>query len=73
MTGRGLVAAAITVRSTDPGSPDIVAQTILDGMEKDAYRVLIGSDAKMTDFMYRLNPAYAAKMIFNQMKELLGE
>jgi hypothetical protein len=42
-------------------------------MEKDSYRVLIGSDAWLMDFLYRLSPKRAAGFIFNQMKELLGE
>jgi len=49
------------------------AQVILDGIEKDSYRVLIGRDAKMMDFLYRLNPKSAAKLIFSQMKELLSQ
>ncbi len=52
---------------------DVAAKTIIDGMENDSYRVLIGSDAKMTDFMYRLNPKGAAQMIYKQMKALLPE
>jgi len=52
-------------------APDVAAQTILNGMENDQYRVLIGSDAKAMDFFYRLNPKRAAKLIFDQMKSLL--
>jgi short-subunit dehydrogenase len=53
--------------------PSEAARKILDGMEKDSYRVLIGSDASLMDFLYRLSPKRAAGFIFNQMKELLGE
>jgi short-subunit dehydrogenase len=53
-------------------SPEVAALNILNGIEKDAYHVLIGSDAKMMDFMSRLNPKGAAKLIYNQMKSLLG-
>ena len=53
-------------------SPLRAAQTILDGMESDQYRVLIGSDSKMMDFFYRLNPKGAAMLIYNQMKTLLA-
>jgi NAD(P)-dependent dehydrogenase (short-subunit alcohol dehydrogenase family) len=53
--------------------PSEAAQKTLDGMEKDSYRVLIGSDASLMDFLYRLSPKRAAGFIFNQMKELLGE
>jgi len=48
------------------------AQIILDGMEKDKFRVLVGSDAKMLDRMYRLSPARAAGFIAGKMKDLLG-
>ena len=49
------------------------AQIIIDGMEQNRYRVLVGKDAKFMDSLYRLNPAYAAKLIYSKMKALLGE
>ena len=49
------------------------AGIILDGIEKNRYRVLIGSDAKFMDFIYGINPQWAAGFIFKQMKSLLGE
>ena len=52
-------------------SPQTAAQTIIDGMEKNKFRVLVGSDAKMMDFLYRLMPEKAANLIFSQMKTLL--
>jgi short-subunit dehydrogenase len=52
-------------------SPDAAARIILDGVEKDAYRILVGSDARMLDVLTRLNPQGAAKFIYNQMKALL--
>ena len=65
----------------DPSSSDMAkrkvataeeaAKAILDGMEKDAYRVLIGRDAKMMDLLYRINPKGATSMITRQMKDLL--
>ena len=36
------------------------------------YRVMVGSDAKLMDRLYRLNPRRAAGFIANQMKSLLG-
>jgi hypothetical protein len=33
--------------------PTAAAEIIMDGMEKNKYRVLIGSDAKMMDFLCR--------------------
>lgn len=52
-------------------SPLTAAQVVLDGVEKESFRVLIGSDAKMMDFLYRLMPKRAIKMITDQMKSLL--
>lgn len=48
------------------------AQIMIDGMEKNSYRVLVGSDAKFMDFIYRANPAYAAGFIYKKMKTLLA-
>jgi short-subunit dehydrogenase len=47
------------------------AELIIEGMEKNAYRVLVGSDSKFMDFLYRLNPKYAAGFIYKRMKSLL--
>jgi len=48
------------------------AQIIIDGMEANRYRVLVGKDAKMMDFFYRFNPKAAAGLISKKMKDLLG-
>jgi short-subunit dehydrogenase len=47
------------------------AAQILDGMERNAYRVLIGRDARLMDLLYRVNPSGAAAMIARQMRGLL--
>lgn len=52
-------------------SADKAARIILDGMERDAYRVMVGNDAKFMDRIYRLSPRRAAGFIANQMKRLL--
>jgi len=52
-------------------SPVAAAAAIIAGIEKKKYRVLIGSDAKMMDFLSRLMPERAAKIIYAQMKALL--
>jgi short-subunit dehydrogenase len=52
---------------------DKAARIILDGMERDAYRVLVGGDAKLMDRLYRLSPRRAAGFIAGQMKDLLGD
>jgi short-subunit dehydrogenase len=49
------------------------AEIIVDGMEKNRYRVLVGSDAKMMDFLSRLMPERATRMIYAQMRSLLPE
>lgn len=54
-------------------SPKKAAQMILDGMERNRYRILVGSDARLMDFLYRLSPEYAARLIYKQMKSLLPE
>ena len=50
---------------------DKAAEIIVDGIEKDSYRILVGSDAKLMDFISRLSPERAAKFIYKQMKSLL--
>jgi NAD(P)-dependent dehydrogenase (short-subunit alcohol dehydrogenase family) len=51
---------------------DLAARDIVDGMEKNAYRVLVGRDATMMDVLYRLYPRRAAGFIARQMKDLLA-
>ena len=51
--------------------PSAVARMILDGMERNAYRVMAGPDAKMMDRLTRLSPLRAATIIYKQMRELL--
>lgn len=57
--------------SIKPLPADKAAEIIINGMEKDSYRVLVGSDARMMDFLYRLHPKFAANFIFKQMQSLL--
>lgn len=52
-------------------SADKAARIILDGMERNAYRILVGSDARLMDRLYRLSPRRAAGFIQKQMKDLL--
>jgi len=53
-------------------SPDKAASAILAGIERNAYRVLIGRDAKLMDLLYRVNPSGAASFIARQMRGLVG-
>lgn len=66
-------------QASSPGSnaPKILsaakaAQIIIEGMESNRYRVLVGSDSKMMDYFYRFNPKSAAKLIAEKMKGLLS-
>jgi short-subunit dehydrogenase len=54
-------------------SPSAAAEIIIKGIERNQYRVLVGSDAKFMDFIYRLNPKRAAEFIFKQMQALLSD
>jgi short-subunit dehydrogenase len=47
------------------------AAMIIAAMERDAYRVLIGKDARTMDILYRLNPVRAARIIRSRMQDLL--
>ncbi|GAB3164454.1 SDR family NAD(P)-dependent oxidoreductase [Telluribacter humicola] len=51
-------------------SADKAAEIIIEGMEQNRYRVLVGNDAKMMDLYYRFNPASAARMIAQKMKSV---
>lgn len=53
-------------------SPDKAAQMIITAMQKNSFRVLVGSDASFMDFIYRLSPKFAANFIYKQMKSLLS-
>lgn len=52
--------------------PPVAAEEIVKGMENNSFRVLIGSDAKMMDRLYRLMPKRATGIIYNQMRSLLA-
>ena len=54
-------------------APSKAAEIIVDGIEKNHYRVMVGSDATFLDRFYRLSPERAANFIYKQMKSLLGE
>ncbi|CAB4958940.1 unannotated protein [freshwater metagenome] len=50
----------------------VAAKTMVDAIENNKPRVCIGQDAKVMDFLTRLNPVFAAGVINKQMKSLLG-
>jgi len=49
-------------------SPNEAAAMIINGLEKNKYRVLAGNDAKIMDFLYRLNPKKATYIIANKIQ-----
>jgi hypothetical protein len=49
------------------------AEIIVDGMEKNKFHLMVGSDAKMMDFLVRLMPERAAMIIYTQMRSLLPD
>lgn len=71
--------SGLEARSADDGDrpkfkmmmPADAARVIIDAMEKDAFRVCVGSDSKMMDRLCRLMPERAAALIYKQMKSLL--
>ncbi len=52
-------------------APDAGRQ-IIEGLEKGAFRVVIGGDARFMDRLARLAPRRATELIAKQMKALLG-
>jgi NAD(P)-dependent dehydrogenase (short-subunit alcohol dehydrogenase family) len=54
-------------------SPDKAARIVLDGIESNQYRVLVGNDARLMDAIYRLHPQRAARFILDQMRGLLSQ
>jgi NAD(P)-dependent dehydrogenase (short-subunit alcohol dehydrogenase family) len=54
-------------------APSKAAKIIIDGIEKNRYRILVGSDAVFMDFMCKLSPGRSARLIYQLMKSLLPE
>jgi short-subunit dehydrogenase len=50
----------------------VAAKAMVNAIENNKPRICIGQDAKMMDIMTRLNPVWAAGVIYKQMKSLLG-
>ena len=51
-------------------APD-AAKIILNGIKREKFRILVGSDAKAMDTIYRLAPKSAVNLITKQMTDLL--
>jgi NAD(P)-dependent dehydrogenase (short-subunit alcohol dehydrogenase family) len=63
---------AMMAKAPKTVTPADAGRQIIEGFEKGAFRVLIGSDAKFMDRFSRLSPRRATLLIANQMKSLLG-
>lgn len=63
--------SAETAESFPMASAEDAADTIIRGMERDAFQVYVGNDAKMMNILYRLNPLRATRFMYNRMKTLL--
>lgn len=51
----------------------VAAKLMVDAIENNNPRICIGSDAKLMDRLSRLNPVFAANLIYKQMKSLLAK
>jgi short-subunit dehydrogenase len=51
---------------------DKAAQIIIEGIERNQLHILVGSDSKFMNFLYRLAPTFATNFIAKKMKGLLG-
>jgi len=71
-SGVSMAAPAADSKMNKVYPADQAARDIIDGMEKNSFRVLVGPDSKFMDLIYRLNPRRAAAFIAEKMKELLG-
>jgi short-subunit dehydrogenase len=70
--------SGIDMPKGDPSTPAMpmlsaekAAGMIVDAMEADRYRILVGKDARFMDFIYRLHPERAARFIREKLKGLL--
>lgn len=72
MSNSGLKSESEKTDSTNEKSPpmlaaDKAASIMIEAIEKNKYRVMVGKDAKFLDFFYRLNPKKAVNMIVKKM------
>ncbi|MBN7812771.1 SDR family oxidoreductase [Algoriphagus sp. H41] len=51
-------------------SAEKAAAIMIDGIERNKYRVLVGKDATMLDYLYRFNPKMAVDLIVKKMKKM---
>jgi NAD(P)-dependent dehydrogenase (short-subunit alcohol dehydrogenase family) len=65
-----IMADGAPVKMTTPGT---AARAIVDGMEKNKYHVLVGTDAKLMNILHRLAPKLAARIIASQLRVVLPD
>ncbi len=63
-------AAENSKQKTTPA--DVAAKAMVDAIEQNKPRITIGPDATLMDRLSRLNPVFAANLIYKQMANLLG-
>lgn len=59
------------VSTSKPMQASQAAEIIINGMIKERFHVLVGSDAKLMNFLFRLSPKFATNFITKQMGSLL--
>ena len=52
-------------------SAEKAATIMIDGIEQNKFRVLVGKDATMLDMLYRFNPKMAVDLIVKKMKGMI--
>ena len=74
----GAASAADQARMAEGGkgikmtTPQVAAKLIVDGIERNAFHVFVGADAKLMCFLMRVIPEKAARMIYTKMRSLLA-
>ena len=71
-SGIAMPEVAADAKAFKQTSAPVAAKIMVDAIEKNRPRITVGKDATMLDRISRLNPIFAANMIYKQMKSLLG-
>jgi NAD(P)-dependent dehydrogenase (short-subunit alcohol dehydrogenase family) len=72
-SGLGSPGAPVTSGAVKAMPASEAAALIVRGVERNAYHVFVGNDARFMDKFYRLSPATAARTIANKMRALLAD
>lgn len=65
----GVTASNCTTVPKGMTTPAAAVEAIIKGVEQRNPRVYIGKDSKTMSMFYRLNPAFACKLIYSKMKD----